>query len=98
MQKMEKSIFGDEYLAVNTLLKELRKAAGITQMQMAELLNLTQSLFSKYERGEVRLDIIQLRTIVMKLGLTLPQFSEMLEERLIEASTVSPRRKPSIRR
>ncbi len=95
---MEKSIFGDEYLVVNTLLKELRKAAGITQIQMAELLNLTQSLFSKYERGEVRLDIIQLRTIVMKLGLTLPQFSEMLEERLIAEAKVSPRRKPPTRR
>ena len=95
---MEKSIFGDEYLVVNTLLKELRKAAGITQIQMAELLDLTQSLFSKYERGEVRLDIIQLRTIVMKLGLTLPQFSGMLEERLIAAAKVSPRRKPPTRR
>ena len=95
---MEKSIFGDEYLVVNTLLKELRKAAGITQIQMAELLDLTQSLFSKYERGEVRLDIIQLRTIVMKLGLTLPQFSEMLEERLIAAAKVSPRRKSPTRR
>lgn len=95
---MEKSIFSDEYLVVNTLLKELRKAAGITQIQMAELLNLTQSLFSKYERGEVRLDIIQLRTIVMKLGLTLPQFSEMLEERLISAAKASPRREPRARR
>ena len=95
---MEKSIFGDEYLVVNTLLKELRKAAGITQIQMAELLNLTQSLFSKYERGEVRLDIIQLRTIVMKLGLTLAQFSEMLEERLIAAAKVAPRRKSPTRR
>ena len=95
---MEKSIFGDEYLVVNTLLKELRKAAGITQIQMAELLDLTQSLFSKYERGEVRLDIIQLRTIVMKLGLTLPQFSEMLEERLVAAANVSTRRKSPTRR
>ena len=94
---MEKSIFSDEYSVVSTLLKELRIEAGITQVQMAGLLNLTQSLFSKYERGEVRLDIIQLRTIVIQLGLTLPQFSEMLEERLIAAAKVSPRRKSPTR-
>ena len=95
---MEKSTFSDEYSVVSTLLKELRIAAGITQVQMAGLLNLTQSLFSKYERGEVRLDIIQLRTIVMQLGLTLPQFSEMLEERLKPSTKQAPQRKPPARR
>ena len=95
---MEKSIFSDEYSVVSTLLKELRIAAGITQVQMAGLLSLTQSLFSKYERGEVRLDIIQLRTIVMQLGLTLPQFSEMLEHRLKPATKEAPKRKSPARR
>ena len=92
---MEKSIYSDEYLIVIALLRELRKAAGITQVQMAEMLSQTQSLFSKYERGEVRLDIIQLRTIASKLGLTLTEFSEMLEQRLKEVATQETRRSKS---
>jgi hypothetical protein len=37
MLNMEKSIYTDEYSAVVQLLKELRKSAGLTQVQMAEL-------------------------------------------------------------
>ena len=95
---MEKSIYSEEYLAVLALLRELRKAAGITQVQMAEMLNQTQSLFSKYERGEVRLDIIQVRTIALKLGLTLTEFSELLEQRLTAAAANDPRRTKSSKR
>ena len=96
---MEKSIYTDEYSAVTDLLKELRKAAGITQVQMAEMLEQTQSLFSKYERGEIRLDVIQLRTIVLKLGLTLTEFAAQLEKRLdVPKSQASRRSKSSTRR
>ena len=95
---MEKSIYSDEYLVVVALLRELRKAGGITQVQMAEMLNQTQSLFSKYERGEIRLDIIQMRTIALKLGLTLPEFSEMLEQRLKAVARQESRRNVSSRR
>lgn len=92
---MEKSIYTDEYSAVTDLLKELRKAAGITQVQMAEMLEQTQSLFSKYERGEIRLDVIQLRTIALKLGLTLTEFAAQLEERLDAPKTQASRRSKS---
>ena len=92
---MEKSIHTDEYSAVTGLLKELRKAAGITQVQMAEMLEQTQSLFSKYERGEIRLDVIQLRTIALKLGLTLTEFAAQLEERLDAPKTQASRRSKS---
>jgi len=96
---MKKTIYSDEYSIVTGLLKELRTASGVTQIQMAEYLQLNQSLFSKYERGEIRLDIIQLRTIARRLGLTLPQFSEMLEQRLTGAEAKQPcRSKSSTRR
>ena len=92
---MEKSIYTDEYSVVTDLLKELRKDAGITQVQMAEMLGQTQSLFSKYERGEVRLDVIQLRTIAEKLGLTLTKFAERIDKRLAAEKHQSPRRSRS---
>jgi len=92
---MEKSIYTAEYSAVTDLLKELRKEAGITQVQMAEMLEQTQSLFSKYERGEIRLDVIQLRTIALKIGLTLTEFSAQLEKRLDSLKSQASRRSKS---
>jgi len=93
---MEKSIYTDEYSVVVQLLKELRKSAGVTQVQMAEKLGQSQSLFSKYERGELRLDVIQLRTVAQTLGLTLVEFVAMLEARLNPEPT--RRGRPSSRR
>jgi transcriptional regulator with XRE-family HTH domain len=104
MLNMEKSIYTDEYSAVVQLLKELRKSAGLTQVQMAELLGQTQSLFSKYERGELRFDIIQLRTVAAHLGLSswssprswrtaagVPKFS-VSPQQIVDSSVVFPQR------
>jgi transcriptional regulator with XRE-family HTH domain len=67
-----------------TLLRETRQAAGVTQVQLAERLDETQSQISKLERGEVRIDVIELRTILLALGASLPAFMAKLEERLGE--------------
>jgi|GEM_PF-4073272 len=36
-------------------LTAIRKAKGITQVEMAKKLKVTQSMYSKYERGDVRI-------------------------------------------
>ena len=79
---MEKSIHTREYAAMLGLLRKAREEAGITQVQLAKKLRLTQSLLSKMERGECRLDVVQLRTICRVLGLTLPEFIERMEREL----------------
>jgi transcriptional regulator with XRE-family HTH domain len=76
---MEKSIYTREYTALTRLLCQAREKAGVTQMELAEKLGQSQSFVSKCERGERRLDIIQLRTVCQTLGLTLPEFVEQLE-------------------
>ncbi len=81
---MEKSIFTREYAALLRLLKQARKEAGVTQAELAEKLSLTQSLFSKMERGELRLDVVQLRALCHALGLTLPEFVARWEQELAE--------------
>lgn len=81
---MEKSIHTRDYTAALRLLRESREAAGVTQVELAKKLRLTQSLYSKMERGECRLDIIQLRKVCHAIGLTLPQFVEQLEIRLTQ--------------
>ncbi len=84
---MEKSIFTQEYDVVLSLLKQVRRDANVTQVELAERLRQSQSFVSKCERGERRLDIIQLRTICHALGTTLPEFVSALEKRLAKKRT-----------
>ena len=71
-----------EYAAMLTLLRAIRQAAGVTQTQLAVRIDETQSQVSKLERGEVRLDVIELRAICLALGITLSEFVTKLEESL----------------
>src|SRR4051812_29463296 len=80
--RMEKSVHTREYAVLLQLLRETRLAAGVTQVELAERIGETQSHLSKMERGEVRLDLIQVRTICQALGTTLPTFVTELENRL----------------
>ena len=75
----EKSIYTHEYAAVLRLLKTARKKSGVTQIELAERLGQTQSFVSKVERGDRRLDIVQLRTILLEFGVTLQEFVRKLE-------------------
>ncbi len=74
---MEKSKFSGEYELLITLLRDVRKRSGTTQAQIADRLGWTQSVISKCERGERRLDAIELRRWVLELGLS---FSDFLQE------------------
>jgi len=78
----EKSIYTDEYGLVLRLLREARKKSGITQIDLADQLGQTQSFVSKVERGDRRLDIVQLRTILLEFGVTLPDFVIQLESEI----------------
>ncbi len=74
---MEKSKFSGEYELLISLLLDARKRSGTTQTQIADRLGWTQSVISKCERGERRLDAIELRRWVLELGLS---FSDFLQE------------------
>ena len=68
---MEKSIYSAEYQQLCTLLRTLRRDAGLTQVQVAERLQMPQSFVSKYESGERRLDVVELRHVAAAIGTTL---------------------------
>jgi transcriptional regulator with XRE-family HTH domain len=70
----------DEKLQV--LLRRLRLDAGLTQAELAERVGQSQSFVSKYESGERRLDVLELRRICGALGLGLTDFVRRLEESL----------------
>lgn len=52
------------------LLRELRRGAGLTQVEVARRLDVPQSFVSKYESGERRLDVIELRHVAEAIGTT----------------------------
>jgi transcriptional regulator with XRE-family HTH domain len=79
---MEKSIYSRDY---SSFLKQLRKAridSSLTQADLAKRLGQTQSFISKVERGERRLDVVELRSICSALGVPFPSFAEQLEKTL----------------
>ncbi len=79
---MEKSTFTREYEILRTLLREQREAAGLTQVELAERIGETQSYVSKVERGERRLDLVQLRVFCGAFGVSLRNFVSRFEERV----------------
>lgn len=79
---MRKSLFSENYKRFLDLLREVRERAGLTQGQLAERLETTQSVISKCERGERRLDIVELKAWCEALDLSLPSFISELEKTL----------------
>ena len=82
---MEKSTHTREYTIFLEILRHIRTKARVTQVELAERLGQSQSFVSKCERGETRLDLVQLRTICETLGTTLPAFVRTFEKRLEES-------------
>ncbi len=79
---MEKSTHTAEYRVLVELLREVRKSAGMTQVELAEKLGQTQSFISKCEKGDLRLDVVQLARICEALGLSLSTFVRRYERRI----------------
>jgi predicted transcriptional regulator len=67
---------------LQALLKEVRMESGLRQSDLAERLGQPQSFVSKYESGERRLDILELRQVCQAVGVPLQEFVRRLEERL----------------
>ncbi len=53
-----------EYKHVGAALAAARDRAGLTQVQLAKLLRKPQSFVSNYERGNRRIDVLELLRIV----------------------------------
>lgn len=52
-------LYGQRYEGLRHVLKQVRKDAGLTQVQLAEKLGRGQSYVSKVERGEQYLDVLE---------------------------------------
>jgi transcriptional regulator with XRE-family HTH domain len=56
---MEKSVFTPHYDAFRARLVGMRKAAGLSQRQLAQRVKRPRSFVSRIEQGERRLDVIE---------------------------------------
>jgi transcriptional regulator with XRE-family HTH domain len=65
---LTKSVFTPEYAHFAARIVELRKEAGLTQVELAQRLGRPQSYVSKYERGERRLDVVEFLAVTRALG------------------------------
>jgi transcriptional regulator with XRE-family HTH domain len=61
------------------LLRQMRQDAGLRQADLARKIGQPQSFVSKYESGERRLDILELRAICTAAGVSLSDFVRRLE-------------------
>ncbi len=84
---MRKSIFTREYQAFLALLRARRVKAGVTQVELAKRLRTTQSIVSKCERGERRLDVIELRSWCAAIDTSFTRFAAELDRRLQAGDT-----------
>jgi len=62
------------------LLKQVRSEAGLTQAAMAKKLGQPQSYVSKYESGERRLDVVELKHVCQAAEISLTEFIQKLEK------------------
>lgn len=66
---MAASTHHQDYQLLLRLLKETRQKASVAQTELAARLDTTQSFISKVERGERRLDLIELVEIFEALSI-----------------------------
>ena len=79
---MSQSTHNTDYQLLLSVSKAARKRVGVSQVELAERLGNTQTFVSKCERGERRIDAVELVEFAEALGVA-PQelMGEYLEQR-----------------
>jgi transcriptional regulator with XRE-family HTH domain len=67
--RVPRSIYSPEHRHLVELLREHREKAGVRQAELAARLDRPQSFVSKYESGQRRLDLIEVRQICTALDI-----------------------------
>lgn len=87
---MPRPLHDDDYAKLVLLLRDVRKEAGVTQVDLARRLGIDQSLVSKVERQERRLDVAELRRVCIALGIPLSEFVARFEAAVATHITEKP--------
>jgi transcriptional regulator with XRE-family HTH domain len=79
---MKKRIYLAQRGRLVSLLREMRSEAGLTQADLAARIEKDQAYVSRYESGQRRLDVLEVREICQVVGVTLEEFVKRLEKAL----------------
>jgi transcriptional regulator with XRE-family HTH domain len=79
---MKKKVYIAQRNRLVSLLREMRVEAGLTQTDLAARAGKDQAFVSRYESGQRRLDVLELREICQAIGITLGEFVKRLEKAL----------------
>jgi len=78
---MKKSTHTPHYSALREKLVDMRKKAGLTQRQLAEILEREHSFVWRIEKGERRLDLVEFFWVCSALGRDPARvYSELVKE------------------
>jgi len=80
---MDEHLITTHQECLQMLLREIRQQAGLRQSELAARLGRPQSFVSKYESGERRLDLIELRQVCQAIGISLEEFVHRFERSLL---------------
>lgn len=79
---MLKTLYTRQYEVLLCMLRDARTNAGLTQVELAQRLKISQSDVSKCEQGARRLDVVELKLWVEALGARLPEFLAAFEAKV----------------
>ncbi len=89
------TIFEDKqlYMSIGKTIRKIREQKGITQLQLAELVNMHRSNYSKVEAGERELSVTALAKVAKHFGMTLDELVNFkgkvpTEEKLEDKTTM----------
>jgi transcriptional regulator with XRE-family HTH domain len=95
---VDKSITSADYRLFLRQLRAARKRSGLTQEDVADRLGETQSFVSKCERGERRIDVVELRAFCRAIGVSLGTFIGRLDRALVGTGSTEATRRPGAQR
>lgn len=73
---MSKSVYSRDYRVFLEQLRQAREESGLTQREVAQKLDRSQSFVAKCEQGHNRVDVAQLVEFCRALGVPLVRFME----------------------
>ncbi len=80
LHRMAKVLWEPRQQAFREALRAMRKAASLSQVELAEKLDKPQSFVSKYESGERRLEYVEVELVCRACGKSLSEFAEQFQD------------------
>ena len=79
---MTKKAESQQYTVLREMLRERRQKAKLSQRQLAERLGKPQSWVCRHERGDLRMDLVELRAYLGALDVNLTTFVRTLDRKI----------------